>query len=90
MGRHGKAVLSLDKARSGETVWLRCCWDDCEEQGVTLHQTKFHAHARGYPCGHELAKHVMYVFCSERHRQMFLNGHLDYGNLPLGSRGGIL
>lgn len=84
---HGKPVLSMDKAARGETVWLRCCWDDCEEQGVTLHQTIFHDHARGYTCNHPLARHVKYVFCSERHRQLFLNGHRAYGKLPTGEHG---
>lgn len=86
----GKGILSVDKAIRGETVWLLCGWDDCERQGVTLHQARHHAHARGYRCDHPDAKHVTYVFCSERHRQLFLNGHRAYGRLPLGERGGIL
>jgi hypothetical protein len=90
MGRHGKAILSLDKQRSGETAWLLCCWDDCEDQGVTLHQVVVHAHAKGYACDHPLSKHVRYVFCSERHRQLFMHGHVAYGKLPLGEHGRIL
>lgn len=87
---HGKGVLSLDKAVRGETVWLLCAWDDCGKQGVTLHLAVHHAHAVGYRCDNPESKHVKYVFCSERHKQMFLNGHLSYGRLPLGERGRIV
>lgn len=84
-----RAVLNRDIERIGGTQWLKCCWDDCQEQGVTLHQARFHDHARGLPCDHELSKHIWYVFCSERHRQFFLNSHVAYGKLPVGERGRI-
>lgn len=82
---NGKKILSMDKAARGETCWLQCCWDDCETPGTTLHRTMFHDHARGWPCEHPEAKHLWYVFCSERHRQYFLNGHREYGKLPAGA-----
>lgn len=88
--RHGKGVLSMDKAMRGETVWLRCAWDECEHQGVTLHLAVHHAHAVGMACADPYAKHIRYVFCSERHRQYFLHSHrpeVGYGNLPVGERG---
>lgn len=88
--RNGKAILSIDKARTGQTAWLSCCWDDCEEHGVTLHRARFHDHARGYRCDHPDAKHIWYVFCSERHRQLFLHSHVSYGKLPVGERGRIV
>lgn len=84
---NGKKVLSLDKwAAGGEIRWLPCCWDDCENTGTTLHQTRFHDHARGWPCDHPEAKHPIYVFCSERHRQYFLNSHIAHGKLGAGHR----
>lgn len=83
---NGKKILSLDKARSGETRWLPCCWDDCERPGTTLHQARMHDHARGYTCTRDDAKHVIYVFCSERHRQLFLNSHVAYGKVASGAR----
>lgn len=84
-----KGVLNRDAAFIGETRWLKCCWDDCEEQGVTLHRARFHDHARGLSCDHDLSKHVWYVFCSERHRQYFLHSHVAYGHLPSGERGRV-
>lgn len=88
--KHGKAILSTDKAHRGETVWLKCCWEDCERQGVDLHRTRSHDHARGLRCDSPLSKHTWFVFCSERHRQLFLNSHISKGNLPTGERGRLL
>lgn len=87
---NGKKILSLDKAARGETRWLPCCWDECEKSGTTLHQAKFHDHPKTISCDHEMAKHVKYVFCSERHRQYFLNSHISMGKLPAGYRGTVL
>lgn len=81
---NGKKILSLDRAAQGDVVFLPCCWDDCEKRATTLHQSRFHDHARGYACDHPDAKHLMYVFCSERHRQLFLNSHHAYGRLGAG------
>ena len=85
-----KGVLSMDKAARGETVWLRCCWEDCEKQGVDSNKARFHDHPKVFSCNDPDAKHLWYVFCSERHRQLFLNSHRSNGNLPLGERGRIL
>lgn len=84
-----QGILSLDKAQRGETCWLLCCWEDCERQGVDLHKTRFHDHAPGLPCDSTLAKHIWYVFCSERHRQYFLHSHVRNGHLPTGEHGRI-
>lgn len=88
---NGKRILSVDKARRGETAWLPCCWDDCERDGVDLHKAFFHDHNPGTPCNSALSQHLWYIFCSERHRQLFLNSHRQgQGRLPVGERGGIL
>lgn len=79
-------ILNRDKAAQGDTVWLRCCWDDCERFAVSLHRSRHHDHNPGTPCDMPGAKHPWYTFCSERHRQMFLNGHRDYGNGSSGNR----
>ena len=56
---------------------LPCCWADCERPGHD---------------GIRIVKHegplrtLTYVFCSERHRQLYANSHIAYGDLPLGSR----
>lgn len=87
---HGKPVLSVDKAHRGETVWILCAWADCEKQGVTLHQSVLHDHNPGVRCDHVDARHPRFVFCSERHKQLFAHSHVAYGKLPTGSRGTIL
>ena len=87
---NGKRILNIDKAQRGETVWLQCCWDDCEKHAVSLHKARFHDHNRGVRCEAEEAKHPIYTFCSERHRQLFLHSHISNGNLPTGSRGMLI
>lgn len=87
----GRRILNVDKARRGDTCWLLCCWDDCERDGVDSNKARFHDHNPGIRCDDPTATHVWYVFCSERHRQMFLNAHRDgQGRLPLGEHGRIL
>lgn len=76
-----KKVLSRDAGR-----WLLCCWDDCDKPGYELYKTRFHDHAKGYPCEHPDAKHPQYIFCTERHRQFFLHSHRAMGMLPPGYR----
>lgn len=80
-----KGVLSMDKAVRGETVWLRCGWDDCERQGVDLHKTRFHDHPPRMRCDSIDAKHVFYVFCSDGHKNLFLNSHRNMGNRTPGT-----
>lgn len=88
---HGKRILSLDQARLGDTVWLPCCFDDCEKHGVNLHQAMLHDHNPGIRCSDPTAKHPVFVFCSERHRQYFLASHrIGQGRLPTGSKGTLL
>lgn len=88
--RHGQAILSVDKAYAGDTVFLPCCWDDCERDGTTLHKAMHHDHPPALTCDNPVSKHLWYVFCSERHRQLFLHSHIAYGRLPTGERGRIL
>lgn len=86
----GKKILSMDKALSGETKWLECCWSDCQKTGTTLHKVMFHDHNSAIQCDDILAKHVWYTFCSEKHRQYHINSHISNGNLPVGERGRII
>lgn len=67
--------------------WIACVW--CRMQGedrpgYEMHKTVFHEHSREYPCEHPMSQHVNFVFCSERHKQYFLNSHNDMGQLPEG------
>jgi hypothetical protein len=69
--RVGKPVINLSTG-----VHLPCCWDDCTRDGVELHKTTVKE-----PTGN-----ANYVFCSERHRQYWINSHRNNGMLPAGYR----
>jgi len=73
--RNGKKVFSHDSG-----LWLTCCWHDCEKQGVTLYMVVDRHHQE---------EEVRFVFCSERHKQYWLNSHVSMGNLPVGMKGMI-
>lgn len=80
-------IVNMDRAKDGEVSFIPCAWDDCESDAVQLHQARFHDHPRPMRCDDLLAKHLIYAFCSEGHRQLWLNGHRAYGRLPSGARG---
>lgn len=82
--RIGKNIVNLD--HPGDVRFITCAWDTCEARGVDLHRAHFHDHNPGYPCEASGAKHVIYVFCSERHKQYFAHSHHRMGYLPPGSR----
>lgn len=66
--------------------WIPCCWFECEKPGYELYKSVFHEHAKEYPCHHPMSQHVNFVFCGERHRQLYLHSHIDMGKLPPGYR----
>ena len=100
MGRVYKPVINMD---SGDYRMIVCAWSDCERRGFENNKIIIHEHAKPIPCSSSLARHIHYVFCSERHRNMWgessgwrahrlaeqHNGQV-HGMLPTGSRGGIL
>lgn len=53
---------------------LPCCWLDCVKVGYLNNALRA-------PEGDHI---VIYVFCSERHRQYFRNSHREFGKLPAG------
>jgi hypothetical protein len=78
-----KKVLSYNSG-----TWITCCWFECEKPGYELHKTIFHEHARDIPC--DRGEHVNFIFCSERHKMLFVNSHSNHGQLPAGYRSTIL
>lgn len=56
---------------------LLCCWDDCERAGHNEIQLALV----------QDGKRAIYIFCTEAHKAMHVNGHVSYGNLRLGDRG---
>ena len=58
-----KKVLSHNTGRH-----LLCCWDDCEDSGYDNYRVQINDAAPGYE-----PKIVKFVFCSEGHRQYFID-----------------
>lgn len=72
-----KKVINLDHAGDRK---IMCAWDECDRDGYELHQVRVNYGTAATP-------HVLkYVFCTERHKQFFINSHRRYGNLPPGYR----
>lgn len=78
-------MSNLRRVLSSNTgTWIKCCWFECDKPGFELHKSVFHEHARDLPCDHPLSEHVNFVFCSERHKQLYRHSHIDLWNLPPG------
>ena len=79
---HDKKVINLDHAGNRKVM---CAWDICTNDGYESNKVRVRTSAPGYPL-----TYMQYVFCSERHRQFWINSIHDYGNLPSGYRSSIL
>lgn len=63
---------------SGSTDrYIPCAWWDCHRDGDDKYES---VHREG-------TRWVHYLFCVERHRELWRNSPRDHGNLPTGSRG---
>lgn len=74
-----KKVLSFTSGN-----WIPCAWFECERPGYELYKGVFHEHARELACHHPLSNHINFIFCSERHKQLYRNSHVEFGKLPAG------
>lgn len=72
-----KKVINLD--HDGDRK-VKCAWDECDRDGYEMHKVRVNY---GTP---EMPHILNYVFCTERHKQYFLNSHRKYGRLPEGYR----
>lgn len=72
-----KVVINLDH---GGARHVMCAWDDCEHDGYESNKVEINYGKGDTP---HIVKHV---FCTERHRQYFINSVKSYGNLPPGNR----
>lgn len=83
-------MVMLKKVLSGNTGgWIKCVWCHMHgdsKPGYELYKSVFHEHVPGLACDDPRAKHVNYLFCSERHRQYFRNSHIEMDRLPAGYR----
>ena len=67
--RHEKRVINLDRGGT----FVCCAWDECDNDGFEIDKVRTHEHAHSIACDSNLARHCNYVFCSERHKQYWLN-----------------
>jgi hypothetical protein len=82
------AVLNrkvINRDRGGTHVM--CAWDTCEKDGYENNKVRVNTAAKG-----QEARYMNYVFCSERHKQYWLNNCRpgSRNNLPPGYRQSIL
>lgn len=63
---------------------LLCCWDDCEKYGLTLYRVRIYEGTN--PSAGNAPIFSWKVFCSERHKMLYVNGPKSYGRLPAGYR----
>ena len=65
---------------SGATgAFILCSWWDCDRYGDDKYE---HVHREGVRYAH-------YLFCTERHRELWRYSRESAGNLPVGSKGMI-
>lgn len=72
-----KKVINHDRGGT----YVMCAWDTCERNGFENNKVIIHE-GQG--------KTTTYVFCTERHRQYWINSIRDMNNLPSGYKRGIL
>jgi hypothetical protein len=76
-----KKVINLDHAGDRHVM---CAWDDCQDDGYDLNQVRLNYGTGDNPY---IVKHV---FCTERHKQYWINSVRHYGHLPPGFRRSVL
>lgn len=62
---------------------LDCCWSDCEKAGLTLYRVRI------YEGDNPATGERIYswkVFCTDRHKQYYINAPRSLNNLPPGMR----
>lgn len=93
-----KKVINFDRGGT----FVCCAWDECDNDGFEVYKVRTHEHAHSIACDSDLARHCNYVFCSERHKQYWLNctgeraresaarnQGRQYGMLPEGMRNAL-
>jgi hypothetical protein len=59
-----KKIINHDRGGT----FVMCAWDECDRDGFELYKVVSHEHSHSIPCDSSMAKHVSFVFCSERHK----------------------
>lgn len=83
-----KKIINYDSGRH-----IQCMWADCERDGLTVNRLRWCRHQPHVPCDQanafDVASHIRFAFCSERHMNMFRFDHGPQGRAMLESRGGL-
>ncbi len=77
-----RKVINLDHDGNKHVM---CAWDTCEKDGTEDNKVVTHEGNPGYE-----QRTITYVFCSERHRQYWLNSTVSCNNLPVGYKLSII
>ena len=76
-----KKVINLDHAGDRKVM---CAWDTCEKDGYENNKVVVHEGVAPH------VRDITFVFCTERHKQYWINSIHDLNNLPAGYRRSIL
>jgi hypothetical protein len=81
----GRVIQKKVNTRTGD--FFLCCFDDCDHDGVELHKLRIRNAAPGSWERLGVQEYITYVFCSEAHKQMFIDSvrHLQ-GRLASGNK----
>jgi len=83
-----KKIINYDSGRH-----IVCMWADCEQDGLSTHRLRWCRHHPGVPCDEanafDVASHIRFAFCTERHLNYFRFDHGQRGHAMLESRGGL-
>lgn len=71
-----KRVINRDEGGWGSvtssgTHYVICAWSDCDNDATELYKIRVATHEETYPGAEE--RFMNYVFCSERHKQYWLD-----------------
>jgi hypothetical protein len=63
---------------------LLCCWDTCERYGTTLHRVRIFEGRN--PQAGNAPIYSWKIFCTERHKMLYVNAPRGLNKLPAGYR----
>lgn len=78
-----KKAINMDRGGT----YVMCAWDTCEKDGYESNKVRINTAAPGYP-----PRYMNYVFCTERHKQFWLENIRpgSNNNLPAGFKRSII
>ncbi len=85
--RHAIIQRKVINNDSGEGRKIMCAWDTCERDGYEMYKIRENDAASGHT-----PRWYNYVFCTERHKQYWINNMRpgNNNNLPAGYRRSII